>query len=185
MRADRLPAVTLALGIWYSIAIGVGDFFGAYVTRRSLALTMVITALIAGAAISAMGVVVLPSELTGRDVALGAGSGLTVGFALILMYHGMGLSSAAVVSPIVAVTTALFPVAYDLLTGATLSGFVGVGIVVAVSGLGLSTVSPELGDRVRVGSSGRSAPVCVSASPSPFWVELIQFQECGRPCRSV
>ncbi len=143
--------MTLALGIWFSIAIGVADFLGVFVTRRSSALALVITALIGGVAVSVLGVLVVPSDAIGRDLALGACSGLTVGFALMLLYHGMSLSSAAVVSPIVAVIAALFPVAYDLMAGASLSGIVYVGIAVAISGLGLSTVSPELGDRVRVG----------------------------------
>lgn len=64
---------------------------------------------------------------------LGAASGLTIGFALMFMYHGMALSSAAVVSPIVAVLAAMFPVGYDLSTGASLPGLVTLGIAWAIA----------------------------------------------------
>ncbi len=152
--------MTIALGLWYSLAIGVGDHFGGYATKRSQALTVVITALIGGTITCAVGLAVVASELTTRDLALGAASGMTVGFALMLMYHGMSLSSAAVVSPIVAVVGALFPVAWDVSTGASLPGVVVAGIAVAVAGLGLSTISPELGDRVRVGAMWAIASGC-------------------------
>jgi len=187
--ADRLVAVTLALGIWYSISIGIGDFFGGYVTRRSLALTTVITALGGGVAISLIGVMVIPSTLISIDVALGAASGLTVGFALMFMYHGMALSSAAVVSPIVAVLAAVFPVGYDLSTGASLTGLVTLGITVAVVGLSLSTLSPELGDGLRSGivwaiASGVAFGIALTllgqtSSASGAWPALAQRVVAG------
>ncbi len=143
--------MTFALGIWYSIAIGVGDFFGGYVTRRSVALTTVITALGAGVVITALGVAVIPSEVSGRALGLGAASGITVGFALMFLYHGMAVSSAAVVSPVVAVVGAMLPVVYDLSTGGALSRVVTLGVAVAVVGIALTTFSPEVGKRLKVG----------------------------------
>lgn len=140
-----------ALGVYFSLAIGTGDFFGAYLARRAAPFTVVITFLIIGAASVAALLLVIPSEFSGRDVGFGALGGLTVGFALVVLYHGMAVSSAAVVSPVTAVVSALIPLAWDVSTGASLSGAVIFGIAVAMAGLVITTFSPELGDRALTG----------------------------------
>lgn len=140
-----------ALGIYFSIAIGVGDFFGAYLARRIHSFTTVITYLLVGG-VTAIGLLlVVDSSFIARDAGFGVAGGLTVGFALVLLYHGMAVSSAAVVSPITAVITALIPVGWDVATGGELPGLVVVGIVVALAGLGVTTFSPELGERATAG----------------------------------
>ena len=143
--------MTLLLGLGYSVAIGVSDFFGAFATRRSQALTVVCSAMLVGAVTAALMLLVVESEFIWVDFWLGALSGLFVGFALVTMYRGMAESSAAVVSPIVAVLAVVIPISYDLATGASLPWLVAVGVAVGVGGLGLATISPELGDRVRTG----------------------------------
>lgn len=140
-----------ALGIYFSIAIGVGDFFGAYLARRVHSFTTVLTFLSIGGATGVVLLFVVDSDFIWRDVGFGSAGGLTVGFALVLLYHGMSVSSAAVVSPVTAVVTALIPVGWDVGTGGELAGLVVVGIVVALVGLGVTTFSPELGERALAG----------------------------------
>lgn len=153
------------LGIFFSLAVGTGDFFGGYLSRRSQALTVVITFLAIGAIVAVALLFVIPSEFIGRDAGLGALGGLTVGFALLCLYQGLSVSSAAVVSPVTAVLTALIPVSWDIATGADLTGLVIAGGIVALVGLLLTTVSPELMDRVRVGVQwGAAAGVCFGVS---------------------
>lgn len=153
------------LGIFFSLAVGTGDFFGGYLSRRSQALTVVITFLGIGAIVATALLFVIPSDFIGRDVGYGALGGLTVGFALLCLYHGLSVSSAAVVSPVTAVLTALIPVSWDIATGAELTALVIAGGAVALVGLVLTTVSPELMDRVRVGVQwGVAAGMCFGVS---------------------
>lgn len=140
-----------AFGIYYSLAIGTGDFLGAYLARRVDAFTAVLTFLIVGTITAFSLMLFVPSELLWRDVGFGALSGLTVGFALVLLYHGMAVSSAAVVSPVTAVVTAMIPVAWSVATGETLAALVVAGIIVSLTGLVVTTFSPELGERAVAG----------------------------------
>ncbi|MDW3219420.1 MAG: EamA family transporter [Acidimicrobiales bacterium] len=154
-----------ALGIYFSIAIGVGDFFGAFLARRSHSYSTVLSYLLIGGTSAVPLLFLIDSEFIGRDVGFGILGGLTVGFALTLLYHGMTVSSAAVVSPVTAVVTALIPVAWDVVTGAELAALVVVGIVVSLAGLGVTTFSPELGDRARQGVAwGLASGTCFGVS---------------------
>jgi len=140
-----------ALGVYFSLAIGAGDFFGAYLARRAQPISVVITFMTVGGLAAAALMIVVPSEFIWRDVGFGAVSGLNIGLALVLMYHGMAVSSAAVVSPVTAVITALVPLSWDVATGASLSSGVILGIAVALVGLVITTFSPELGDKALAG----------------------------------
>lgn len=143
--------MTVLLGLWFSIAVGVSDYFGGYVTRRWHAFSTVANAALAGVIVSVVLVFIVPSVFDGRSLVFGIASGIALGFALSSMYRGLSLSSAAVVSPIVAVLMAIIPVGWDVVTGGSLPAIVVIGSVVAVVGLVCTTVSPELGDRVRLG----------------------------------
>lgn len=127
--------------------------------------TTVLTFLLVGGISASALLLVVESDFIIRDVGFGAAGGVTVGFALTLLYHGMAVSSAAVVSPVTAVVTALIPVAWDVSTGGTLPGLVVMGIVVSLAGFAATTFSPELGDRVMVGVGwGLAAGTCFGIS---------------------
>jgi drug/metabolite transporter (DMT)-like permease len=154
-----------ALGIYFSLAIGVGDFFGAFLARRVHAFTTVLTFLLIGGLSASLLLLVVESDFTARDVGFGAAGGLTVGFALTLLYHGMAVSSAAVVSPVTAVITALIPVGWDASTGGDLPGLVIFGIAVSLAGLAVTTFSPELGERAMAGVGwGLASGTCFGIS---------------------
>lgn len=154
-----------ALGIYFSLAIGVGDFFGAYLARRVHPFTTVLTFLLVGGISASALLFVVESDFVIRDVGFGAAGGVTVGFALTLLYHGMAVSSAAVVSPVTAVVTALIPVAWDASTGGTLPGLVVLGIVISLAGLAATTFSPELGERAMAGIGwGLASGTCFGIS---------------------
>ena len=154
-----------ALGIYFSLAIGTSDFFGVYLARRVDSFTTVLTFLAVGALTAASLMVFVPSALLWRDLGFGALGGLTVGFALVLLYHGMSVASAAVVSPVTAVLTAVIPVGWSIATGESLTRLVVLGIVVALAGLAVTTFSPELGDRARAGVAwGIASGTCFGIS---------------------
>jgi drug/metabolite transporter (DMT)-like permease len=141
----------ILLGILSSLGIGISDFFGRFATRRANATSTVLTALVTGTAAAVALTTVVSSTATTRDMTLGALSGLGIGFALMLMYRGMAVSSTALVSPIVAVFVALVPLAWDVARGANLSGVTVVGIIVALMGIVATTASPDVAGDVRTG----------------------------------
>ncbi|MEQ8841139.1 MAG: EamA family transporter [Acidimicrobiales bacterium] len=157
--------MVLALGVYFSLAIGTSDFLGGYLARRVDSFTAVVTFLCVGTLTAASMMTFVPSELLWRDVGFGALGGLTVGFALVLLYHGMTVASASVVSPVTGVLTATIPVGWSIATGESLTGFVVVGIVVALVGLTATTFSPELGDRAIAGVGwGLASGTCFGVS---------------------
>ena len=88
-----------------------------------------------------------------------------MGLALAALYRGIAESSAAVVAPIGAVLATVIPFGWDLTTGGSLAGLGVAGAIVALVGLGLTTFSPELGDRIRVGVAwGTVAGLCFGSS---------------------
>jgi drug/metabolite transporter (DMT)-like permease len=177
--------VTTALGLWFAFGVGVADYHGGFIAKRANALATVATALVSGCAVmAALLVFVVDSTVSVGDLLLGACSGSFIGFALASLYHGMAASSAAVVAPIAATLASLVPFVWGLTTGGSLPALGVVGAVIAFAGLTLSTVSPELGDRVRVGVVwGLIAGLCFGASltflgetgeSSGLWPALMQ-----------
>ena len=140
--------MTWALGVFFSLAIGTGDYFGLHLSRRLQAFTVVMTYMLIGALTSAALMLVVSSELLAADLAFGAASGVFAAAALVLLYHGMAVSSPVVASPTAAVVTAVIPVVWGLATGEQLVALVVIGMVVALLGLVATTLSPDLGDHV-------------------------------------
>ena len=143
--------MSIVFGLCFALGIGTSDFLGGFATRRQHALTVVLGMLVGGVVMAALLLTVVPSAFRIEDVGLGAASGLTVGFALMAMFHGLAHSSPAVVSPLAALVSTLLPIGFDVLTGAELQGLVIVGVVVGLVGIVLSSFSPDLGSAVKVG----------------------------------
>jgi drug/metabolite transporter (DMT)-like permease len=139
--------MAILLGALAAVLIGCSDFLGRYGTRRSHAVTIVGGALIGGVAISSIGLAIIPSEFSTRDLVLGVASGLFIGFALATLYEAMATSSAAIAGPLVVLGTALVPFGWDLAFGATLSPSIVVGIIIALLSLLVVMCSPGLTDQ--------------------------------------
>ncbi len=141
----------ILLGALASLFIGFSDFLGRYGTRRSNAVTATSGAMLGGAVSALVALALIPSVFAGRDLLLGASSGLLVGVALALLYEAMATSSAAVAGPLVALGAALIPLGWDILRGNRPSGLVFVGVVVAISSLLLVMYVPSLRSTLRRG----------------------------------
>ena len=74
-----------------------------------------------------------------------------MGLGLIFYFQGLAASSVGVVAPLIALQVAAWPLFYDVIDGARPSALVWVGVGVAIVSLLLTTISPDLGDRVWVG----------------------------------
>ena len=141
----------ILLGAIASILIGCSDFLGRYGTRRSNAVTATSGAMLGGAVSGLIALAVIPGVFAGRDILLGAMSGLLVGVALALLYEAMATSSAAVAGPLVALGAALIPLGWDVVRGNWPSGLALVGIVVAIASLLVVMYSPALSGTLRRG----------------------------------
>ena len=141
----------ILLGAIASILIGCSDFLGRYGTRRSNAVTATSGAMLGGAVSGLIALAVIPGVFAGRDILLGAMSGLLVGVALALLYEAMATSSAAVAGPLVALGAAQTPLAWDVVRGNWPSGQALVRIVVAIASLLVVRYSPALSGTLRRG----------------------------------
>ena len=141
----------MLLGVLASVFIGVSDYYGRFCARRSHAMTSVGTAFIGGLGVTAVLLFFVPSAIDYEALVLGAASGALMAFALSAMWHSMAISSAAVASPVVAAFTALGPLGYGFVTGERPSRVVGAGIALAVVGLLVAVIVPDLGGRLQAG----------------------------------
>jgi drug/metabolite transporter (DMT)-like permease len=81
--------------------------------------------------------VVVSGDAIGRELLIGAASGVGLGVGLWCYLGGLAVSSAAVVSPIVATESAVIPFAYAVARGSDASMWSIVGAMVAIGGLAL------------------------------------------------
>ena len=118
-----------------ALSIGLSDLFGRHVVnRRGPVIASVVVQAVSIVA-SAITLAFVSSELIGIDLLIGLVSGLGLGIGLWGYLSGLGVSSSAVVSPIVATMSAVFPYAYAIVRGADATGWSLVGALVALVGL--------------------------------------------------
>ena len=141
----------LLLGVLASLFIGISDTCGRASSRRADSISHVATQMLVGVAVTWPLVIALGSEPIARDLWSGAGSGVAVACGLAIVYHAMAAASSSVVAPIAAVIAALVPLVWDLLTGASLTPLGAIGCLLAVASLALSSMTGDLGDRLRSG----------------------------------
>ncbi len=141
----------LLLGVLASLFIGISDTCGRASSRRADSISHVSTQMLVGVFVTFPLVVALGSEPIGRDLVSGAGSGVAVACGLAVVYHAMAAASSSVVAPIAAVIAALLPLVWDLMTGGSLTALSGLGCALAVVSLALSSMTGDLGDRLRSG----------------------------------
>ncbi|MAJ88533.1 MAG: hypothetical protein CL416_02850 [Acidimicrobiaceae bacterium] len=143
--------MSVLFGSLTSLFIGLSDLFLVSITKRSHIVTVVVTAFVSAGLVALVGTVFIAGDLTGRDMALGAGSGVFMAFGLVFYFAGIQRSSVGIVAPLIALQIALWPLFYDVIDGARPSALVWVGVSVAIVSLLLTTISPDLGDWVWLG----------------------------------
>jgi len=139
------------LGALSSLLIGFGDFFARFAAQRTKAVTVVVAGSAAGLVVTAVLAPLMDGSPLARDLAFGAVSGVLSGLALALLYQGMTVASVAVVSPTASVFIAVIPFIWGLSRGESPGMWSMVGVAVVIPSLVLTSFSPELGDRARLG----------------------------------
>jgi drug/metabolite transporter (DMT)-like permease len=122
-----------------ALSIGLGDLFARRVVLRRGAVIAAMLVQGVGVVVSAIMLGVIASRFDTGDALIGLASGVGLGIGLWGYLGGLSVSSAAIVSPIVATMSAVIPFCYALVRGASASGWAVVAAVVAVAGLLLIT----------------------------------------------
>jgi drug/metabolite transporter (DMT)-like permease len=126
------------LGLLVALAYGSGDFFGGLSAKRNPATSVVAVSQLFGLLILVVGfVAVRPDLASGKDLALGAVSGLIGVVGVVLLYRGLAGGAMGVVAPLTGVGAAVLPVGWGLVTGERPSALAMVGVIAALAAIAL------------------------------------------------
>jgi uncharacterized membrane protein len=131
--------VVVLLGLAAAIAYGVGDFVGAFASRRHSAVTVLLHSYPVGAVLMLVMLPFFPGTVTARTVVFGVAGGLAGLIGVTIMYGLMVIAPMNVISPVTAVLAAIVPVVFGVLVGerpqlaAWFGILLGIGAVLLVS----------------------------------------------------
>lgn len=131
--------MVVLLGLAAAIAYGIGDFAGAFASRRHSAVTVLVYSYPLGAVLMAAMLPLFPGVASGRTVVFGVAGGLAGLVGVTVMYSLMTVAPMNVISPVTAVLAAIVPVVFGVVAGerphpaAWFGILLGVGAVVLVS----------------------------------------------------
>ncbi|HRW36275.1 MAG: EamA family transporter [Acidimicrobiales bacterium] len=139
--------MAIVLGLLVALFYGSGDFFGGLASKRAASPTVVVGSFTVAAvllAVTTLGWAVVGELPTpdGRDLWLGAASGVIGPISLALLYRGLASGRMSVVAPITAVVAAIVPLAWGLAVGERPSAVALGGVVVALVAVVLIAGAP-------------------------------------------
>jgi uncharacterized membrane protein len=134
-----------------ALFIGISDLYARRVVRVSSALTAAATLQTVAIFTSIVSIAVFGGTFLASDLVIGLISGIGLGAGMAMYYGGMARSSATVVSPMVAVISAVIPFGYAAFNGATPSALAWVGAAVSMVGLVLITIGGGAATHIRTG----------------------------------
>jgi drug/metabolite transporter (DMT)-like permease len=120
----------VAFGLLAAVSYGVGDFVGAFASRRQSAVTVLLHSYPVGAVLMLLMLPFFPGSVDGRVIGFGIAGGLAGLVGVVIMYALMVIAPMNVISPVTAVllvsrTTEDHPhgkIAFRILAFATLAG---------------------------------------------------------------
>ena len=143
----------VAFGLLAALLIGSSDFLGARSSGKTTALQTTTAAFLGGAVAVALYSPLLGTP-NGRDLWLGALSGVAAAVALTTLWQGYARSSIGIAAPVAAVVSTVVPVLYETVRGMSPGALGWLGVAVGVTALILTSWSPrrvESTEEVRVG----------------------------------
>ena len=111
----------IALALASAVALGVGGFFGGLAARRGPVMASAFGTDMVGLVVALAITPLLGGDPSETDLMWGLLSGTFAGFGLLMFYRGMAISHMAIVAPVTAVSTAIFPAVVGLATGEKLA----------------------------------------------------------------
>ena len=138
-------------GLLASLSITSMEFFSRRITNEVGPIVAAASASLIAAVLTVGIALVDGGDLIGRDLLLGAGSGLGFGLGISTYLQGLRISSSAVIGPTVASLSALIPFGYAAITDAAppLLGYLGAAL--AITGLVIVTTGGSAASNVRGG----------------------------------
>jgi len=112
--------LTVALGLAGALVYGAADFLGGLAARRISAVRVTAIGALSGVVLLALGTLVMPGEWSEGALFWGAISGVTGAAAIALLYACLAIGPMSILSPLTAVTSAIVPLTWGLVTGAEL-----------------------------------------------------------------
>ncbi|HZY75661.1 MAG TPA: DMT family transporter [Jatrophihabitantaceae bacterium] len=109
--------MTVVLGLAAAIAYGLGDFVGAFASRRHSAVTVLLHSYPVGAVLMLLMLPAFPGSVDGRVVGFGIAGGVAGLVGVVIMYGLMVIAPMNVISPVTAVLAAIVPVIFGVLVG--------------------------------------------------------------------
>jgi drug/metabolite transporter (DMT)-like permease len=106
--------VGLVLALGSALSFGVSDFTGALAARRASAITITLTAQLAGLVPLLPALLLLPGVASPRALVLGLAAGLVGSGGLVLYLRSMAIGPMGVISPLAAVVGAAVPVGWGV-----------------------------------------------------------------------
>ncbi|HLY32902.1 MAG TPA: EamA family transporter, partial [Jatrophihabitantaceae bacterium] len=124
--------MTVVLGLLAAISYGVGDFAGAWASRRHTALNVLLFSYPVGAVLMLALLPAFPGHVTGRVVLFGVLGGVAGMIGVAVMYDLMTVAPMNIISPVTAVLAAIVPVVVGVVVGDRPHATAWAGIVLGV-----------------------------------------------------
>ena len=112
--------LTVVLGLAGALVYGAADFFGGLAARRISALRVTALGALSGVVLLFLGTFVIAGEWSPEALFWGALSGVTGAAAIALLYACLAIGPMSILSPLTAVTSAIVPLTWGLVTGSQL-----------------------------------------------------------------
>jgi len=112
--------LTVILGLAGALVYGAADFLGGLAARRISALRVTAVGALSGVVLLAVGTLVVPGRWSWEAVLWGGISGVTGAAAIALLYACLAIGPMSILSPLTAVTSAIVPLTWGLVTGSEL-----------------------------------------------------------------
>ena len=132
----------ILLGGIAALLFGTSDVLAAHGSRTDRPIAVTRTALLVALLFTPLFLVLKPWHIGGTDLVYASLSGVFNGGALLALYIGYTKAPIGVVAPLASVLTAMVPVFIDLIRGNGLSPLGGVGVVIGLFAVALSTYQP-------------------------------------------
>ncbi|HEY4334156.1 MAG TPA: DMT family transporter [Ilumatobacteraceae bacterium] len=132
----------ILLGAIAALLFGTSDVFAAHSSRTDKPIAVSRTALLVALIFTPLFLLLKPFTLAPLDVLYSVLSGVAIGTGLLAVYIGYSRAPIGVVAPIASVISAAVPVAVLFARGGGLSLVAGIGVVVGLIAVGVSTYEP-------------------------------------------
>lgn len=161
--------MAVLLGTLVAVTYGVGDFFGGLSSKRNVPAVVVALSQTCGLVLMVALVIVDGSELVWRDALLGAAAGSIGLVGVILLYRGLASGTMSVVAPVTAVSAAVVPLVWGLVSGDRPSAVALAGVAAAL----VAVVLVSTADAVEDSTTTRSDILLALLSGAAFGMVFV------------